>query len=138
MSRFVLIAAAILSAGLLLMSPFAFEEIRWRSWSYHPANSIFLSLLILSPASCLLLCYFALRENLVSLIQLTLQRRKLEANRAVLQAQADILALSTSQPNRQQMANEFVRLWTAAGSAPSYDKDAWKSVERQLLEVGAI
>lgn len=34
--------------------------------------------------------------------------------------------------------NDFHRLWGAAAKTKSYDKAAWLSVERQLLEARAI
>lgn len=134
MLRLLIVTVALASLGLIAMIPFAFEEIRWRSWNYGTENNLFRILLVLLPIGSLSLCYFALRENLISLVQLTLQRRRLEAEKGILEAQEAISAMS----QKASRSNEFVRLWTAASVAPSYDKAAWKAVERHLLEVGAI
>ncbi len=134
MLRLLIVTAALASLGLIAMIPFAFEEIRWRNWNYGTENNLFRILLVLSPIGSLSLCYFALRENLISLVQLTLQRRRLEAEKGILEAQEAISAMS----QKASRSSEFVRLWTAASVAPSYDKAAWKAVERHLLEVGAI
>lgn len=134
MLRLLIVITALASLGLIAMIPFAFEEIHWRNWNYGTENNLFRILLVLSPIGSLSLCYFALRENLISLVQLTLQRRRLEAEKGILEAQEAISAMS----QKGLPSNEFVRLWTAASVAPSYDKAAWKAVERHLLEVGAI
>lgn len=39
---------------------------------------------------------------------------------------------------RSQNRNDFIRLWTAAGSAKNYDKSAWKNVEAQLFAAAEI
>jgi hypothetical protein len=35
---------------------------------------------------------------------------------------------------RKRNRDDFIRLWTAAGSAKNYDKGAWKNVESQLFD----
>lgn len=39
---------------------------------------------------------------------------------------------------RTRNRDDFIRLWSAAGSAKNYDKNAWKNVEAQLIDVGEI
>lgn len=39
---------------------------------------------------------------------------------------------------RRKNHDDFIRLWTAAGSAANYDKEAWKNVEGQLFSAGVI
>lgn len=137
MLRVLMAVVAIASLALLAMVPFAFEEIRWRNWNYGAQNNLFLIALVLSPLGSLALCYFAWRENLISLVQLTLQRRRLQAEKEVLETQRAISDMSPPVTGATG-SSEFIRLWTAASAAPSYDKTVWKAVERHLLEVGAI
>lgn len=39
---------------------------------------------------------------------------------------------------RMRNRDDFIRLWTAAGSAKNYDKSAWKNVESQLIDANEI
>lgn len=39
---------------------------------------------------------------------------------------------------RRRNRDDFIRLWTAAGAAKNYNKNAWKSVESQLIDIGEI
>jgi hypothetical protein len=137
MLRVLMVVVALASLALLAMVPFAFEEIRWRNWNHGADNNLFRIVLVMSPIGSLALCYFAWRENLISLVQLTLQRRRLEAEKSILETQRAISEMAPKVADAPG-SSEFVRLWTAASVAPSYDKAAWKAVERHLLEVGAI
>jgi hypothetical protein len=39
---------------------------------------------------------------------------------------------------RSKNRDDFIRLWTSAGPAKNYNKQAWLDVERQLLSVKAF
>lgn len=39
---------------------------------------------------------------------------------------------------RKRNHSDLIRLWTAAGSARTYNKDTWKNIESQLFEIDEI
>ena len=39
---------------------------------------------------------------------------------------------------RSRNRNDFIRLWTLAGPAKNYNKQAWLDVERQLQSIKAV
>lgn len=53
-------------------------------------------------------------------------------------AQLGIDESGLSAEARARNSEDFIRLWTAASTGSSYDKNAWKEVERQLVTAGII
>lgn len=138
MSKALVIIAVILNIALLLMSHVAFDEIRWDSdWDWNWQENTTLLLIVLAPVSSIFLCYLAIFENGIEYAKATILRRRLESERKILQERALINEL-TSPKQENQAATTFIGLWTEASKSPSYNKESWIEIEKQLLQAKII
>lgn len=95
MNKLITFLCVISNMSLLIFSYVAIDDVHFRMarWDWNWDANIFILSIFVAPLSCLLLIYLSVKENWLEYLKLSLQRRRLEGQRAVMEEKEKIRKL---------------------------------------------